>query len=73
MGLRLIYFNTITAGLITLFMYEMLRHPMPGALKLLLYEETLCCIDDSRDKMLYFTTVAYVHTTFLMITELVGS
>ena len=37
------------------------------------YKETHYCNDDSRDKILHSTTVAYLHITFLMITGLVVS
>ena len=35
------YFNTVIAGLITRQMYEMLRHPVLGALTFMIQQETL--------------------------------
>ena len=40
MGSCLIYFNTVIAGLIMRQMYEMLRHPVLGALTFMIYQET---------------------------------
>ena len=39
-GIVSIYFNTVVAGLIMRQMYEMLRHPVLGALTFMIYQET---------------------------------
>ena len=41
MGLCLIYSNTVIAGLIIGQMYEMLRHPEPGALNIMMKKRTI--------------------------------
>ena len=41
MGSCLIYSNTVIAGLIIRQMYEMLRHPVPGALSIIMKKRTI--------------------------------
>ena len=55
MGTCLISSNTVIAGLITRQMYEMLRHPVPGALNIIMRKRTIATM--TQDKMLHFTTV----------------
>ena len=69
MGLCLIYSNPVMAGLIIQQMNEMLQHPAPGTLNIIIKRTiatmtrgTKCCI-----------LLQYLQTAFLMITGLAAS
>ena len=70
MGSCLIYSNAVVAGLIVGLMYEMLRHPVPGALNIIMKKRTIATM--TRGTKCYIL-LQLLHSTFLMITGLVVS
>ena len=67
MGSCLIHSNTVVAGFIVRQMYKMLRHPVPGARNIIMKKRTNATI--TRGTKCYIL-LKFLHTTFLMITEL---
>ena len=67
MGSCLIYSNTVIAGLIIGQMYEMLRHPVPEGLNIIMKKRTIATM--TRGTKCYIL-LQNLHITFLMITEL---
>ena len=76
MGSCFIYYNTVIAGLIIRQMYEMLRHPVLGALHIIMKKRTIATMTTAEtmaEGTKCFILLQYLHITFLMITELVVS
>ena len=67
MALYLVHFNTVRAELITRKMYEMLRHPVRGALNIIMKRRTIATMTRGTKCN---TLLQYLHTTFLMISLL---
>ena len=68
MGSCLIYFNWVIAGLIIQHMYEMLQHPVHGALSIIMKKRAIATM--TRGTKCYIL-LQYLHTTFLITTGLV--
>ena len=66
----LIYSNAVVVALIIRQMYEMLQHPVPGALNIILRKRTIATMTRGTKCNIL---LQYLHTTFLMITGLLVS
>ena len=53
---RVVYFNTVVDGLIIRQMYEMLRHPLPGALNIIMKKRTIATMTRGKNVTFYYNT-----------------
>ena len=50
-----IYFNTVIAGLVIGQIYEMLRHPLPGALNIIMKKRTIATMTRGKNVTFYYS------------------
>ena len=67
MGSCLIYSNTVVAGLIIRQMCEMLRHPVPGARKVIIRKRAIATMTQGQNVTFYYSTCILGFMCFLFV------